>query len=105
MGGRGGAIDGGLALGAGLVVGGEVAEEGVAGLQVSAGDDEAQAVAGVEQGGGGAERDQDLDFSLSRSGCRVRKVCSGWWGVLRSGSSSRSARRSRPWATRSRPYP
>ena len=54
--------DGGLPPGAGFVVGGEVAEEGVARLQVPARHHQAKAVAGAEEGGRGTERDQDLDF-------------------------------------------
>src|ERR1700744_4326156 len=54
--------DGGSSPGAGLVVGGEVAEERVAGLQVPPGYQQAEAVAGPEEGGGGAERDQHLDL-------------------------------------------
>ena len=51
-----------LPLAAGFVVRREVAEERVAGLQVAAGDHQAQAVAGAEQRRGGAERDDDLDL-------------------------------------------
>src|ERR1700743_1052235 len=51
--------DGGLPSAAGFVVGGEVAEEGVAGLQVSARHHQTKAVAGAEEGGRGAERDED----------------------------------------------
>jgi hypothetical protein len=53
--------DGGFSSGAGFVVGGEVAEEGVAGLQVPASYQQAEAVTGAEEGRGGAERDHDLD--------------------------------------------
>jgi hypothetical protein len=54
--------DGGFSSAAGFVVGGEVAEEGVAGLQVSTSHHQAKAVAGAEEGCGGAERDQDVDL-------------------------------------------
>jgi amino acid efflux transporter len=62
--------DGGRPSGAGLVVGREVAEEGVAGLQVPARHHQAQAVTGAEQSGGGAERDQDLDVLVVANGLK-----------------------------------
>jgi len=53
--------DGGFSPVAWFVVSGEVAEEGVAGLQVPASHQQPEVVAGAEEGGGGAERDHDLD--------------------------------------------